>query len=110
MPGEPKQMFSWGVLYVGLFSGQQAGTAQRGTKDGEEKKKEQFQLTHAKVKVILMDKEEDKQGEKKKEKKVSVHLSHRLQEVKVEQRRAYFFTPCGVNARQDIDVIHPPFL
>lgn len=52
-----------------LFSGQRAGTAQRGTKDGEEKKKEQFQLTHAKVKVILMDKEEDKQGEKKKEKK-----------------------------------------
>lgn len=47
------------------FNGQQVGAAES-KKRKTKRKEDQFQLTYAKVKVISMDKEEDKQGEKEK--------------------------------------------
>ena len=55
-------------------------------------RREQFQLTYAKVKVISMDKEDDQWVKKKKKKKEKVSARW-LREVDAEQRRAHFLPP-----------------
>ncbi len=72
-----KQHFQWAASRY---------TAQSRMKDEE---MEQFQLTYAKVKVISMDKEEDKRRKRRK----FLPVSLQLQESEVEQRRAHFAPP-----------------
>lgn len=84
-----------------IFNGQQVGTAEWKMS----RREEQFQLTYAKVKVISVDEEQDKQ---KKGESFCLSLSSTARGWGGAEEGP-FSTDCGANARDDIYVIHSSF-